>query len=256
MKLENKTVMITGATSGIGMACAKAFAAEGANLVIMARREEKLEELASELKSKFGTKTYCRRCDVRSLDEVRAAYASIPEEFKKIDILVNNAGLARGTDKIFDADTNDWDEMIDTNIKGLLYVSRTVIPDMVVRKSGHIINIGSIAGWEPYGGGSVYCGTKHSVRAISKAEAIDLNGTGIRVTEIDPGMVETKFSEVRFHGDSERAKNVYKGITPLSGEDIADLAVFAATRKSHVMIQTMIVTPTAQASSTVCHREN
>ncbi|MDD3124246.1 MAG: SDR family NAD(P)-dependent oxidoreductase [Candidatus Kapabacteria bacterium] len=255
MRLKNKNVMVTGATSGIGRACAKAFAAEGANLIIMARREEVLNDLKCELAKEFGTKSYIKKCDVRDFEQVKSAIESIPAEFQPIGILVNNAGLARGVGKIYDAELNDWEEMIDTNVKGLLYVSRIIVPKMVERKQGHVINIGSIAGWEPYGGGSVYCGTKHAVRAISKSMAIDLNGTGVKVTEIDPGMVETKFSEVRFHGDCEKAKNVYTGITPLVGEDIAELAVFAATRKSHVMIQTMLVTPTAQASATVCHRE-
>jgi serine 3-dehydrogenase len=254
MKLTSKKVMITGASSGIGEACARAYAAEGADLILFARREDKLKNLATALENEFGVKTYIAKCDVRNFDEVKATIDAIPANFKEIDILVNNAGLARGLGKIYDADLTDWNEMIDTNVKGLLFVSRIIIPEMVKRNRGHIVNIGSIAGWETYSGGSVYCATKHAVRAISKTMAIDLNGTNVRVTEIDPGMVETEFSEVRFHGDSDRAKGVYNGMTPLSGEDIADLAIFATTRKSHVMIQSMLVTPVAQANATTCHR--
>ena len=254
MKLQTKKVMITGASAGIGRACAVAFAQEGADLVLFARREEKLAELRNELIEKYSIKVHIAQCDVRNYAEVKSAIDAIPAEFKEIDILVNNAGLARGLGKIHDADLNDWEEMIDTNVKGLLYVTRIVVPEMVARKSGHIINIGSIAGWENYAGGVVYCGSKHAVRAISKGMAIDLNGTGVRVTEIDPGMVETEFSEVRFHGDTDKAKTVYNGLVPLYGEDIADVAVFAATRKQHVMIQTIVVTPTAQANATTVHR--
>lgn len=254
MKLQNKNVLVTGASAGIGRACAVAFAEQGANIILFARREDKLKELQQELIEKYSSKVHIAQCDVRNYEEVKSAIDAIPTEFKTIDILVNNAGLARGLGKIYDAELSDWEEMIDTNVKGLLYVSRIITPDMVARKSGHIINIGSIAGWENYLGGVVYCGSKHAVRAISKGMAIDLNGTGVRVTEIDPGMVETEFSEVRFHGDTERAKSVYNGVTPLFGEDVADIAVFAATRKSHVMIQTIVVTPTAQANATTLHR--
>ena len=252
----NKNVLVTGASAGIGEAIAKAFAAEGANLVLFARREEKLNILAQELKEEFGAKVYITKCDVRNYNEVENAINNIPSEYKDIDILINNAGLARGLAKIHEAELSDWDEMLDTNVKGLLYLSRVIAPKMVERKSGHIINIGSIAGWEIYGGGSVYCGSKHAVRAISKGMAIDLNGTGVKVTEIDPGMVETEFSIVRFHGDKVKADSVYNGVQALVGEDIAELAVFVATRKPHVMIQTIVVTPTAQADARTLYREN
>ncbi len=255
MKLQNKNVLITGASSGIGRACADAFAAEGANLILLARRSEKLQAIKDELKAKYSNNIHLITADVRNFDEIKNAIDSLPTEINDIDILINNAGLARGTGKIFDADLQDWEEMIDTNVKGLLYLSRTVIPKMIERNAGHIVNIGSIAGYEPYLGGSVYCGTKHAVRAISKASAIDLNGTNIRVTEIDPGMVDTEFSEVRFHGDKDRADNVYKGLTPLYGEDIADIAIFACTRKSSVMIQSILVTPTCQANVTTVSRK-
>ncbi len=256
MKLMNKNVLVTGASAGIGQAIAIAFAQEGANLILFARREDKLNATAEALTEEFGTKVHIAKCDVRNYNEVEKAINSIPEEFANIDILVNNAGLARGMGKIQDALLSDWDEMIDTNVKGLLYVTRVIAPKMVEKGSGHIINIGSIAGWEIYGGGVVYCGSKHAVRAISKGMAIDLNGTGVKVTEIDPGMVETEFSVVRFHGDKNKADTVYKGLQPLIGEDIADLAVFAATRKPHVMIQTIIATPLAQADARTYHREN
>lgn len=256
MKLMNKNVLVTGASAGIGEAIAKAFAAEGANLILFARRSDKLMNLATNLKEEYGAKVYIAKCDVRHYNEVENAINAIPAEFANIDILVNNAGLARGLGKIQDADLNDWEEMLDTNVKGLLYITRIIAPKMVERGQGHIINIGSIAGWEIYTGGVVYCGSKHAVRAISKGMAIDLNGTGVKVTEIDPGMVETEFSVVRFHGDQNKADTVYNGLQPLVGEDIADMAVFAATRKSHVMIQTIVVTPLAQADARTFHRVN
>lgn len=255
MKLKNKNVLITGASSGIGKACAEAFAAEGANLILLARRSDKLGTLKDEINSKYSVKIHTIEADVRNYDLLKKSFNQLPAEFNNIDILINNAGLARGVGKIYDADLQDWEEMIDTNIKGLLYVSRIIIPKMIERNVGHIVNIGSIAGHEPYSGGSVYCGTKHAVRAITKAAAIDLNGTNIRVTEIDPGMVNTEFSEVRFHGDKSRADSVYSGVTPLYGEDIADIALFACTRKSSVMIQSILVTPTCQANATtVCRK--
>ncbi len=256
MKLKNKNVLITGASSGIGKACAEAFAIEGANLILLARRKEKLTQLKDELSNKYSIKIHTIEADVRNYNILKKSFDELPDDFRNIDILINNAGLARGVGKIFDADLQDWEEMIDTNIKGLLYVSRIIIPKMIERDSGHIVNIGSIAGYEPYSGGSVYCGTKHAVRAISKSAAIDLNGTNIRVTEIDPGMVNTEFSEVRFHGDKNRADTVYNGVTPLFGEDIADIVIFACTRKPSVMIQSILVTPTCQANATTVCRKN
>lgn len=254
MKLQGKNVLITGASSGIGRACAHSFANEGANLILLARRSEKLDELQAELLKEYKIKIHLITADVRDYETVKRVIEAIPAEFKKIDILINNAGLARGVGKIYDADLTDWEEMIDTNVKGLLYVSRTVIPMMLEQNSGHIVNIGSIAGLEPYAGGSVYCGTKHAVRAISKASALDLNGTNIKVTEIDPGLVDTEFSKVRFHDDMEKANKVYDGLTPLYAEDIADIALYACTRKSSVMIQSVLVTPTCQASATTVSR--
>lgn len=255
MELKNKTVLITGASAGIGKACAEVFAESGANLILNARRISKIEEIANSLEEKHGIRTYSFECDVRILEDVEEKFEAIPEEFKNIDILINNAGLARGFDKLHEGDICNWEEMIDTNIKGLLYVSRKVIPWMVDRQDGHIINIGSIAGVEVYPNGNVYCATKHAVKALSKGMTIDLNGTGIRITNIDPGLVETEFALVRFHGDKEKAENVYKGYTPLSGKDIADVCLFAATRPKHVMIQDILITPADQATATLVHKK-
>ena len=255
MKLKNKVVLITGASSGIGEASAKAFAAEGANLILTARRIDRLVNLKNYIQSKFDVNIHNIQLDVRSYEQVEEQLNSLPDEFKDVDILINNAGKALGTEKIQDGLLENWEEMIDTNIKGLLYVTRIVVPKMIERKEGHIINIGSIAGHEVYVGGNVYCASKYAVRALSKGMSLDLNGTGIRVTSIDPGMVETEFSVVRFKGDTEKANNVYKGIEPLIADDIADIALFAATRPSNVALQTIVVTPTAQASPSVVSRK-
>jgi 3-hydroxy acid dehydrogenase/malonic semialdehyde reductase len=251
MNLKGKIAFITGASAGIGKACAEKFAEAGANLVLLARRKENIDELALELNGKFGTESITFRCDVRNYSEVEEAVNKLPEEWRAIEVLVNNAGLARGLNKLHEGDLENWEEMIDTNIKGLLYVSRLVIPLMAERKSGTVINIGSLAGREVYPNGNVYCGTKHAVKAISKGMTIDLNGTGVRVCNLDPGLVETEFSIVRFRGDAEKAEKVYQNYTPLYAEDIADIALFTATRPAHVMIQDILVTPTAQASSTI-----
>ena len=255
MNLKNKTALITGASAGIGKACAEVFAEAGANLILSARRISKIRELANSLEEEYGIKTYSFECDVRLLEDVDKKLDAIPEEWKKPDILINNAGLARGFDKLHEGDIRNWEEMIDTNIKGLLYVSRKVIPWMEDRHEGHIINIGSIAGVEVYPNGNVYCATKHAVKALSKSMAIDLNGTGIRVTNVDPGLVETEFALVRFRGDKEKAENVYKGYTPLTGKDIADVCLFAATRPKHVMIQDILITPTDQATATMVNKK-
>jgi len=255
VSLENKMVFITGASSGIGKSCARAFAEQGARLILAARRLERLEDLAVELKRKPGQDILLLSLDVRKQPAVERAVNGLPAEWAAIDVLVNNAGLSRGLDKIHEGKLEDWEEMIDANIKGLLYVSRAVIPGMVKRGRGHIINLGSIAGYEVYPGGNVYCATKFAVRAISKGMRIDLNGTPIRVSEIAPGMVETEFSLVRFRGDKERAGKVYQGLTPLSPDDIADAVVYCATRPPHVNIEAMIVTPTAQAAATIFHRK-
>lgn len=253
--LKGKTVFVTGASSGIGLACARAFAAEGARILMCARRDERLKRLADELGKEYGSESHYFRLDVRDRQAVERAVSGLPAAWKAVDVLVNNAGLSRGLSKLHEGGVEDWEEMIDTNVKGLLYVSRAVIPSMVERGSGHIINIGSIAGYEVYPGGNVYCATKFAVRALSQGLRLDLNGTPIRVSEVAPGMVETEFSLVRFHGDSGRAAKVYQGLEPLRAEDIAEAAVWCATRPPHVNISTVIVMPTAQASTTLVHRK-
>ena len=253
--LKNKVVFITGASSGIGRSCVWAFAGTGAQLILAARRLSRLEELAVELKRKPGEDILLLAVDVRDQPAVERTVNGLPAEWQAIDILVNNAGLSRGLDKLHEGKLEDWEEMIDVNIKGLLYVSRAVIPGMVKRGNGHIINIGSIAGREVYPGGNVYCATKFAVDALSKGMRLDLSGTGLRVSQVSPGMVETEFSLVRFRGDKERAGKVYQGLTPLSPDDIADAVVHCATRPPHVNISEMIVMPTAQASTTLVHRK-
>lgn len=254
MKLQHNIVLITGASSGIGLECARVFAEAGARLVLLARRADRLEQLAEELREAHSTVSLCRECDVRDKHMVTSVLAELPEEWRAIDILINNAGLSRGLDKLHEGSITDWEEMIDTNVKGLLYVSRAILPGMVQRKSGMVINIASIAGREVYPNGNVYCATKHAVRALSEAMRIDTNGANIRVCNIDPGLVETEFSEVRFHGDTNRAATVYKGYTPLHGRDIAETALFCATRPPHVVIADMLVLPTAQAAATIVHK--
>ena len=252
--MKDKIVFITGASAGIGEACARAFAAQGAKLLLAARRTERLEKIGRELEEEHGTPFHAFSLDVRNQPAVEAAISVLPEAWKAIDVLVNNAGLSRGLDKLYEGNLQDWEEMIDTNVKGLLYVCRAVIPGMVTRGRGHIINIGSIAGHEVYPNGNVYCATKFAVKALSKGLRMDLSGTPLRVTSLDPGAVETEFSLVRFHGDADRAKKVYKGFTPLSGDDIADAAVYCATRPAHVNVSEMIVMPTAQASAMIIHK--
>jgi 3-hydroxy acid dehydrogenase / malonic semialdehyde reductase len=253
--LKNRIVLITGASSGIGRSCARAFAEQESRLILAARRTDRLNELAKELKRKPGEDILLLMLDVRDQPAVERTVHGLKAEWAGIDVLINNAGLSRGLDKIHEGKLEDWEEMIDANIKGLLYVSRAVIPGMLKRGQGHVINIGSIAGYEVYPGGNVYCATKFAVRALSKGMRIDLNGTPIRVSEVAPGMVETEFSLVRFHGDKERAGKVYQGLTPLSPDDIADAAVYCATRPPHVDIESMIVMPTAQASTTLVNRK-
>ena len=253
--LKERIVLITGASSGIGESCARAFAAGGAKLVLAARRAGRIEELAGELKAAHGAVSRLVALDVRDRRAVEAAVAALPEDWRAIDVLVNNAGLSRGLDKIHEGKIEDWEEMIDTNIKGLLYVSRAVLPGMVERGRGHVINIGSIAGHEVYPMGNVYCATKFAVDALTKGMRLDLNGTGIRVTGLDPGMVETEFSRVRFHGDDARAAKVYAGASPLTPDDVADAAVWCATRPPHVDVSDMIIMPTSQASTMLLHRK-
>lgn len=246
--------MVTGATSGIGYATAKALAAINYNLIITGRRSDKLQEVKHELEKVYTCKVLALNFDVREKEVVAKEVESLSKEWKQIDVLVNNAGLAAGLDKIGEGLIDDWDRMVDTNVKGLLYVSRSVIPLMMERNQGHVINISSIAGHEVYDKGNVYCATKHAVEALSKGMRIDLVNHNIKVTSIAPGMAETEFSIVRFHGDENRAKNVYKGFVPLSADDIADAIVYVVTRPAHVCINDMLIMPTAQASATVVNR--
>ncbi|MCS7170388.1 MAG: SDR family NAD(P)-dependent oxidoreductase [Candidatus Kapabacteria bacterium] len=253
--LYGKTVLITGASSGIGAACAEKFAEAGARLLLLARRRRRLETLAEILRGRFGSDIRILVCDVRNRKAVHEALATIPPEWSVIDILINNAGLARGLAPIHEGAYKDWDEMIDTNLKGLLTITRAVLPSMVARREGMIVNIASIAGREIYPSGNVYCATKHAVRALSEAMRIDLNGTNIRVVNIDPGLVETEFSLVRFRGDVERARKVYEGLQPLRAEDIAEVVLFCATRPPHVVIADVLILPTAQANTWLVHRQ-
>ena len=253
--LRDRIVFITGASSGIGQACAREFAREGARILMCARRADRLERLAAELKSEFGVPVNFFKLDVRDQQAVEKALAGLPEEWRAVDVLVNNAGLSRGLDKLHEGRISDWEEMIDTNVKGLLFVSKAVIPGMISRGRGHIINIGSIAGHEVYPGGNVYCATKFAVNALSRGLRLDLSGTPLRVTSVDPGMVETEFSLVRYHGDAARAAKTYQGLTPLGPGDIAAVVAFCATRPAHVNISEVIAMPTAQASATLVHRK-
>ena len=252
--LNQENVLITGASSGIGRACAEAFAARGCRLLLAARREERLKELSAALQERHGTEVLTMVLDVRDRGAVDEWVDGLPESWQSIDILVNNAGLARGLAPLHEGDVADWEEMIDTNIKGLLWVTRAVLPGMIAKGRGHVINIGSIAGHEVYPGGSVYCATKHAVAALNRALAIDTLGTGVRVSSVDPGMVETEFSLVRFHGDAERAAGVYDGLEALRGEDVAEAVVFCATRPQHATVREMILMPTAQAAAVHTHR--
>lgn len=248
----NKTAFITGATSGIGMATARLFAENGLKLILCGRREERLKSLSEEL-SKI-TEVHTLKFDVRNKEAVFAAVQFLPEEFSTIDILINDAGNAHGMDTIDEGNIDDWDAMLDINVKGLLYVSKAILPKMMERKSGHIINIGSTAGKEVYPKGNVYCASKHAVDALNQGMRIDLNGKGIKVGAINPGLVQTEFSEVRFKGDSEKAEKVYQGYTPLKPEDVADIIWFAVTRPPHVNIADLTVMCLDQASSTIVNK--
>jgi 3-hydroxy acid dehydrogenase/malonic semialdehyde reductase len=248
----NKIALVTGATSGIGRATARILAKNNYKIILCGRREDRLKELEKEL-SEF-TETYTLSFDVRDKKAVFESINSLPSDFSKIDVLINNAGNAHGLDAIQNGDLDDWDAMIDINVKGLLYVSKAIIPTMIEQKSGHIINIGSTAGKEVYPNGNVYCASKFAVDALNKGMRMDLNPYGIRVGAIHPGMVETEFSEVRFKGDKDKAANTYKGLKPLSPEDIADIIHFVVSRPYHVNIADLIVMPTAQASATIVKR--
>jgi NADP-dependent 3-hydroxy acid dehydrogenase YdfG len=255
MMWKDGLVLVTGASAGIGEATVRAFAREGARLILVARRLDRLEKLARTLKDEYGIESLTLPLDLRKYHAIPEDMEKIPADWRAIDVLVNNAGLARGLGKLHEGDLSDWEEMIDVNVKGLLAVSRVVIPWMLERGQGHVINIGSIAGHEVYPGGNVYCATKFAVHALSRGMKMDLTGTPIRVTSIDPGLVETEFSLVRFKGDKARASQPYKGMTPLTGEDIAEAVVWSASRPAHVNIGEMIIFPTAQSSSTLTHRE-
>ena len=249
-----KTILITGATSGIGKATAEEFAKNKYQLILTGRRADRLATLKNELEKKYGVNILTLNFDIRKLSEVQKAIDSIPEEFKKMDVLVNNAGLASGLGTLNNGNIDDWEKMIDTNVKGLLYITRLVSPFMIEQKSGHIINISSIAGKEVYANGNVYCATKFAVDALNKAMRVEFFTHNIKVTSINPGMVETEFSEVRFAGDKERAKKVYEGLKALSAEDIAETIYWAASRPAHVNINELIIMPTAQATASNVNR--
>ena len=250
-----KTALITGATAGIGEATARLLARNGYDIIITGRRKERLDHLKKELEENTAARVHALHFDVRDRRAVEQAIDSLPAAWQTIDVLVNNAGLAAGFAPIQEGDIADWEQMIDTNVKGLLYVSRKVLPGMVERRSGHVINISSIAGKEVYANGNVYCASKFAVDALNKAMRIDLVDYGVKVTSVNPGAVETEFSMVRFKGDEEKAKNVYKGMEPLHAEDIAEVVLFALNRPDHVNINEIIVTPKAQANAFYIHRE-
>lgn len=261
MSIQEHTVLITGASSGIGAAIAKVFAASGAKLILVARRQERLEQLAEEL-SKFTSAIHLLPLDVcdreaspsKNRASIESALTNLPDNWSSVDILINNAGLSRGLDKLHEGSFQDWEEMIDTNIKGLLYLTRLIVPGMVSRGRGHVVNLGSTAGHYTYPNGNVYCATKAAVRVISEGLKQDLLGTAVRVSCVDPGLVETEFSQVRFRGDTERAKQVYQGLTPLTPADVADVVFFCVTRPPHVNISEVLVMPTDQAGSMLFNR--
>jgi len=252
--LDGKTSLITGATSGIGLAIADIFAASGCKLILTGRRRDRLLTIKDEIETKYGAVVRIFDFDIRQRSACEAFVNQL--DGIDIDILVNNAGLARGIESVDQATIDDWEEMIDTNVKGLLYISRLILPRMVKRNSGHVVNIGSIAGHEAYRGGAGYCASKHAVAAINTSMKMDLTGTDIRVSMISPGLVNTEFSTVRFHGDVDRADSVYKGMQPLVAADIADIALFIVTRPKHVDIMDVLVYPTAQSSSYLVHRQS
>jgi len=254
-RLAGRVVLITGASAGIGAACARAFAAEGARLLLTARRLERLESSVPGVRAAGAADVRLLELDVRDAEAVRSTFSNLPEDWSAIEVLVASAGLSRGLDKIQDGSIADWDEMIDTNVKGLLYVDRAVVPGMVARRRGTVIHLGSIAGRQVYPSGSVYCASKHAVRALTEGLRLDVLGSGVRVATVDPGLVGgTEFSEVRFHGDAERAAAVYRGLTPLSADDVAEAIVWVATRPPHVQAAELVLLPTDQASATHVNR--
>ena len=252
---QPRTVVVTGASSGIGEACAHVFAAAGDRLVLVARREDRLAALAATLADAHGTESLTVALDVRDRDAVRAALGALPDGWRDVDVLVNSAGLAAGLEKFQDADPDDWDRMLDTNVRGVLSVTRALLPGMIERHTGHVINIGSIAGRAAYPNGSVYCASKAALDRITSGMRMDLLGTGVRVSTVDPGMVETEFSVVRFHGDADRAAQVYAGLQPLSAHDVAEAVAWVADRPAHVVVADMLLLPLAQAGSGLVHRE-
>ncbi len=252
--MGSKTIFITGATSGIGHACAEKFAQAGHQLILCGRREKRLQELGTKIEKEFKVATYVLKLDVSKKEDVYNAVKKLPFHWRNVDVLINNAGLALGLSGIDEGFDDDWEQMIDTNLKGLLYVSKAVIPLMKKQESGHIINIGSIAGVETYPKGNVYCATKHAVSALTKGMRMDLLPYGIKVSQVSPGATETEFSVVRFHGDEEKASNVYKGYSPLTGTDVADVIFFVASLPPHVNINDLLVMPTAQASATLFNK--
>lgn len=252
--MKNKLIFITGATSGIGEGCARKFASMGSNLILNGRNVEKLESLKNELTAQ-GVEVLTLPFDVRNRQAMTEAIHSLKDKWQNIDVLINNAGLVLGMDKEYEGSLDEWDIVIDTNIKALLAMTRLIVPEMVKRNNGHIINIGSIAGDAAYGGGSVYCATKAAMKALSDGLRIDLVDTPLRVTNIKPGMVETNFSVIRFRGDKTKADAVYNGIQPLTGDDIADVVYYAASAPAHVQIAEVLVMPTYQATGTICHRQ-
>jgi 3-hydroxy acid dehydrogenase/malonic semialdehyde reductase len=256
INFNNKTVFISGASSGIGLACAHLFAKAGARLILLARREDNLRNLATQLKSEYNAQSLIFAADICEHSAVEKICAGLTSPWSEIDVLINNAGLALGKDKVQAALLDDWEKMIDTNIKGLLYLTHALLPNMLKRNQGHIINLGSISGRQVYIGGAVYCATKHAVKAFSDALRLDLSGNAIRVSCIEPGMVETEFSQVRFKGDTVRSKQEYIGIQALTPVDIADAIFYCASRSAHVNIQDILITPTAQASASLVHRES
>jgi serine 3-dehydrogenase len=252
--LTDRVVLVTGASAGIGAACARAFSAAGARLILAARRIDRLDSVARALVDSGGCAPHLLTLDVRDAPAVARAVEGLPDAWAEVEVLVNNAGLGRGLDPLHRGDPEEWDAMIDTNLKGLLYVTRSILPGMVGRGKGHVINIGSLAGHEVYPGGAVYCATKHAVGAITRGLRMDMLGTGVRVSTVDPGMVETEFSVVRFGGDRARAERVYAGMTPLRPEDVAEAVVWCATRPPHVNVDEIVLMPTDQASATQVDR--
>ncbi len=253
-RLKDTLVFITGASSGIGRSCAVAFAREGARLLLAARRMERLEALAGELGEAHGTESHCVQLDVRDAAQVERVLGELPAAWRGIDVLINNAGLSRGLAPIHEGDRRDWDEMLDTNVKGLLYVTRGVVPGMLERGKGHVINIGSIAGRDVYANGAVYCASKYAVRALNEGLRLDLHGKPVRVSTIDPGLVETEFSQVRFHGDSDRAARIYENTRPLTPDDVADAVLYAATRPPHANVAELVLLASDQATATTIFR--